>query len=923
MEPIRKVDEIRINNPSAGDGGPHEIDPQLDGSAIGGNFEEHMTVEGKPLTDEQRDIITSVVAAIRNNEQVLLFLHSGGGTGKSTVIRALNKILDMHGSAQANSCPTGVGATFLDKGKTFHSLFRAFTVDLNASGIIDDIKRELGGDALKLVVVDEVSMLKSEYLLLLHKRLASMYDPNKPFGGISVILLGDFLQLPTVAGTPLYKTMYGNVKPGDAQVRALFQQFHVIEMQQQLRAGQCEIQQRRLLSFRALPSSYPKFGSRWGKADMEKFQPITEDVLDGVMTELKREEVEKDDHWTTSATCLTTTNLDRSVINNIVARIFGAKMGQAVVRWKRQFRKKFDVGVKEAMDNLLYLEDKYPELFGYFVYGAPAQILDNGNGNVSYGVANGTSCKMVALAWDDPSREKKMHDLTSSIASTDGVIDLEYPPDYIIVQVNIADATNWPAHLNLSSDEGTVYIPIGLKTNRGGEDKDSITLSNDQKIAYLAHAVDLSFAITTWKSQGGTFEIVVVLLESYNASSKQKLSFELLYVMFSRVKNAGGFRCLPLSAPLELRKKLRRLYPNIFATKYRMDINEDGFWDGSKSEEQSREQPKTKTHRNQPKAAIARQKHKEALKKNKLAVNTSHGTPKTRKPPIKSSRANIEQNKTPRLVTPSPENFLDMTTKEYNTKDLTQEPTTENQGRQMSRASGLPLHDVRFFGVSFGERGLKSLRASTWVTDEAVDLFSILELQDSENVIYVPSSLYTHYCSHLALGNTHPTLISERPIHEPEERRQAFRSKKMWIATICHNHHWQTLCIINPGKEQCVVILLDSLIHGVHARPTNFDRCRMFATALVNEVYGNDNLANRQALVLRICLVPQQPNYDDCGVFTVLNVRHAALRVNDFVSFASLPEWNVFLDWYTVEFAVGHRRSLWEQYDDMLTRYSN
>jgi len=52
---------------------------------------------------------------------------------------------------------------------------------------------------------------------------------------------------------------------------------------------------------------------------------------------------------------------------------------------------------------LLYLEDKYPELFGYFVYGAPAQILDNGNGNVSYGVANGTSCKMVALAWDDPS----------------------------------------------------------------------------------------------------------------------------------------------------------------------------------------------------------------------------------------------------------------------------------------------------------------------------------------------------------------------------------------------------------------------------------------------------------------------------------------------------------------------------------------
>ena len=66
-----------------------------------------------------------------------------------------------------------------------------------------------------------------------------------------------------------------------------------------------------------------------------------------------------------------------------------------------------------------------------------------------------------------------------------------------------------------------------------------------------------------------------------------------------------------------------------------MDINEDGFWDGSKSEEQSREQPKTKTHRNRPKAAIARQKNKEASKKEKLAVNTSYGTAERRKPLIK------------------------------------------------------------------------------------------------------------------------------------------------------------------------------------------------------------------------------------------------------------------------------------------------
>ena len=122
--------------------------------------------------------------------------------------------------------------------------------------------------------------------------------------------------------------------------------------------------------------------------------------------------------------------------------------------------------------------------------------------------------------------------------------------------MDIQSALQWPAHLNLSPDKTIVHIPIGLKRNRKGKENDSITLSNDQKLFYQAHAVDLSFAITTWKSQGGTFENVVSLLESHNGLSRQKLSFELLYVMFSRVTKASGFRCMPLSAPLDLRNQL-------------------------------------------------------------------------------------------------------------------------------------------------------------------------------------------------------------------------------------------------------------------------------------------------------------------------------------------------------------------------------
>jgi hypothetical protein len=55
------------------------------------------------------------------------------------------------------------------------------------------------------------------------------------------------------------------------------------------------------------------------------------------------------------------------------------------------------------------------------------------------------------------------------------------------------------------------------------------------------------------------------------------LTFEKLYVMFTRVKKACKFRCLPLS-PAFNKAKLYHLHPKILATKWRMDIGRDGYW---------------------------------------------------------------------------------------------------------------------------------------------------------------------------------------------------------------------------------------------------------------------------------------------------------------------------------------------------------
>ncbi len=109
------------------------------------------------------------------------------------------------------TCPTGVGALHLPQGITFHSVFRTWAQSLCAGTAIDEISKSLGGNQLKMVVVDEVSMLSAQFLVLLDTRLQSMYIFDQTFGGISILLIGDFIQFPVTTGCDLWSVMYGTV----------------------------------------------------------------------------------------------------------------------------------------------------------------------------------------------------------------------------------------------------------------------------------------------------------------------------------------------------------------------------------------------------------------------------------------------------------------------------------------------------------------------------------------------------------------------------------------------------------------------------------------------------------------------------------------------------------------------------------------
>jgi hypothetical protein len=65
-----------------------------------------------------------------------------------------------------------------------------------------------------------------------------MYKPDQTFGGISILLIGDFIQLPETTGHDLWSVMYGG---NDGTAHNLFQQFCVKELTLNMQSSEFKI----------------------------------------------------------------------------------------------------------------------------------------------------------------------------------------------------------------------------------------------------------------------------------------------------------------------------------------------------------------------------------------------------------------------------------------------------------------------------------------------------------------------------------------------------------------------------------------------------------------------------------------------------------------------------------------------------------
>lgn len=131
--------------------------------------------------------------AIRRGLPVTLVL-GGAGTGKTTFLRELKKEKDVK---QVFLAPTGVAALNLG-GQTIHSFFGIPPRIIDPAEVAPRAPKKRLFGKLERVIIDEISMVRADLLDTVDRTLRVARNRQEPFGGVQMVLVGDFFQLPPV-----------------------------------------------------------------------------------------------------------------------------------------------------------------------------------------------------------------------------------------------------------------------------------------------------------------------------------------------------------------------------------------------------------------------------------------------------------------------------------------------------------------------------------------------------------------------------------------------------------------------------------------------------------------------------------------------------------------------------------------------------
>lgn len=130
-----------------------------------------------------------------------VFLTGSAGAGKTYTINQYLHYLRARDVAVAVTASTGIAATHMN-GMTIHSWAGiGISNELTAKDIARIKKRTAVVERIertKVLVIDEISMLHRQQFELINQVLQAIKENTLPFGGIQLLVAGDFFQLPPI-----------------------------------------------------------------------------------------------------------------------------------------------------------------------------------------------------------------------------------------------------------------------------------------------------------------------------------------------------------------------------------------------------------------------------------------------------------------------------------------------------------------------------------------------------------------------------------------------------------------------------------------------------------------------------------------------------------------------------------------------------
>jgi ATP-dependent DNA helicase PIF1 len=140
-----------------------------------------------------------------------VFLTGPAGSGKTHVLNSYINYLKEHAVDVAVTASTGIAATHLG-GQTIHSWsglgIRSSLTDYDIEDLMQRQYLYKRFERTKVLIIDEVSMLHHVRLDMIEWICRQMKRNEKPFGGMQIILCGDFFQLPPVTRGEILESEY-------------------------------------------------------------------------------------------------------------------------------------------------------------------------------------------------------------------------------------------------------------------------------------------------------------------------------------------------------------------------------------------------------------------------------------------------------------------------------------------------------------------------------------------------------------------------------------------------------------------------------------------------------------------------------------------------------------------------------------------